>query len=179
MAFRIIGLLGVAWALVMRYFSMSADRGRIVNVSMANRLCSSQTNLDDSVPWLRLFAQPAFWAMVLTHACQNNCFFVLLSWLPTYFHENFPQEKGWVVNMIPWLALPPCTLLGKYMTDFLIRREWSMTNVRKSIQSICFVSQNMALLIMSRTNHLLVTLVCMTVVIGEFLMRFSCVILLI
>lgn len=153
----------------MRFYTMSSDRNRIINVSIPNRLCTTNANCapDSSVPWLKYFGRPSFWAMVITHACQNNCFFVLLSWLPTYFHEGFPHAKGWIVNMVPWLALPPCTFIGKYLTDYLISREWSLTKIRKTVQSVCFLSQNVALFIMCRTNNFYVALTCMTVVIGK------------
>jgi len=164
--FRIIGVLSLAWALVMRFYAMSSDRNRIVNLSVPNRLCLTHGGNENSVPWLTLFGRASFWAMIITHACQNNCFFVLLSWLPTYFHEGFPHAKGWIVNMVPWLALPPCTLLGKYLTDYLISREWSLTKVRKCLQSICFLSQNIALFVMCRTQDFYISLICMTIVIG-------------
>lgn len=166
-AFRIIGFLGISWALFMRYYVISSERNRIINLSSVNNLCSSHTNLDGSVPWLKLFVQPAFWSMAIAHACQNNCFFVLMSWLPTYFHDVFPQAKGWVVNMVPWLAMPPCTILGKYITEELIRRDWKLTSIRKLVESLCFLCQNVALFIMSQTNDLVITLICMTIVIGK------------
>lgn len=95
-AFRVIGVLGISWALMMRFYTMSADRNRVINVinvSLPNRLCATNATANDSVPWLLLFRRSAFWAMVIAHACQNNCFYVLLSWLPTYFHEGFPHAK--------------------------------------------------------------------------------------
>lgn len=164
--FRIIGFLGIAWALVMRYYTMSSDRYRIINVAVPNRLCTQHNRTEDTVPWLKLFGSASFWACVLAHACQNNCFFVLLSWLPTYFADEFPQAKGWVVNMVPWLALPPCTLFAKFMTDRLVARDWSLTNVRKVIQSCCFLGQNLALFCMCHTDNFSTALFCMTVIIG-------------
>lgn len=92
-AFRVIGGLGIAFALMMRFYTMSLDRNRVINLSVPNRLCTNGSSGSDSVPWLALFRRSSFWAMVITHACQNNCFFVLLSWLPTYFHEGFPHAK--------------------------------------------------------------------------------------
>lgn len=102
MAFRAIGFLGIAWALMMRFYTMSSDRNRIINLSLPNRLCTTNVGSDDSVPWLILFRRSAFWAMVIAHACQNNCFFVLLSWLPTYFHEGFPQAKVYLSQIFPF-----------------------------------------------------------------------------
>lgn len=182
--FRIIGALGVAWALTMRYYTMSSERRRVVQVSLPHRLCTNNRALhggggggpgsgpgpadgDDSVPWLRLFRRTSFWACVLAHACQNNCFFVLLSWLPTYFHDEFPLAEGWVVNMVPWLSLLPVTLLGKMLTDALTVRKWSLTRVRIIVQSCCFLCQNLALLWMCHTRNFTVALICMTTIIGE------------
>lgn len=68
--------------------------------------------------------------------------------------------------MVPWLALPPCTFLGKYITDHLIARDWPITSVRKIVQSCCFLSENIALLIMCRTKDFHTALTCMTIVIG-------------
>lgn len=68
--------------------------------------------------------------------------------------------------MVPWLALPPITLLGKYMTDHLIARKWSLTRVRIVIQSCCFLCQNLALLGMCHTRNFSVALVCMSTIIG-------------
>lgn len=163
--FRVIGFMGIAWALVLRYYAMAGERNRIINVSLPSRLCVNKSSVDN-VPWLMYFSKLSFWACVLTHACEMNCFFVLLSWLPTYFHDGFPHAKGWVVNMIPWLALPPSTFFAKYLTGRLLAREWSTSAVRKLIQSCCFLAQNIALFIMSRTTDFHTALICMTIIIG-------------
>lgn len=84
---------------MMRYYTMSSERYRVINVSIPNRLCvNSNAGEETSVPWLKLFGKASFWACVLAHACQNNCFFVLLSWLPTYFHDGFPQAQVIKIN---------------------------------------------------------------------------------
>ncbi|KAH8333094.1 hypothetical protein KR074_005443 [Drosophila pseudoananassae] len=165
--FRVIGLMGIAWALVLRYYAMAGERNRIIQIGTPSRLCANKSLAETpAVPWLRYFSRLSFWACVLTHACEMNCFFVLLSWLPTYFHDGFPHAKGWVVNMIPWLALPPCTLFAKHLTTQLLAREWQTTTVRKFIQSLCFAAQNLALFVMSRTSDFHTALICMTIIIG-------------
>jgi ACS family sodium-dependent inorganic phosphate cotransporter-like MFS transporter 9 len=90
--FRVIGFLGVSWTLFLRYYAMSSERNRIITISQPNRICS-KLGSTENVPWLQLFSRTSFWACVFAHACEMNCFFVLLSWLPTYFHENFPHAK--------------------------------------------------------------------------------------
>lgn len=34
-----------------------------------------------------------FRALLVANYCQNNAFYILLSWMPTFFHENFPDAK--------------------------------------------------------------------------------------
>lgn len=166
-AFRIFGLMGLCWALFLRYYALEQDRGRIVNLSGRLATGGSAGGSEEEVPWLKLLTRSSVWACILTHACQNNCFFVLLSWMPTYFHDNFPQAKGWVANMIPWMALPFCTLSAKVLTDRLIARKWSLTATRKVVQSICFAAQIMALLVMmTKVTSFGVALTCMTIIIG-------------
>ena len=44
----------------------------------------------------QLFTRVLFYcfrSLIIGHFCENNAFFILLSWLPTYFHENFPDAK--------------------------------------------------------------------------------------
>ncbi|XP_041778417.1 solute carrier family 17 member 9 [Anopheles merus] len=164
-AFRVIGFLGLSWTLFLRYYTMASDRSRIINISMPSRMYT-KLGTPDTVPWLRLFERSSFWACVLAHACEMNCFFVLLSWLPTYFHENFPHAKGWVVNMIPWLALPPVTFIGKLLTEHLLAKQWSLTRIRKLVQSLCFLGQNCALFLMCRTQDFNMALTCMSIIIG-------------
>lgn len=36
---------------------------------------------------------PPFSAVIITHLCTASTFFTLLSWLPTYFKDTFPDAK--------------------------------------------------------------------------------------
>lgn len=69
--------------------------------------------------------------------------------------------------MIPWLALPPVTFFGKSLTERLIAKQWSLTRIRKLVQSICFLGQNVALFIMCHTQEFNTALTCMSIIIGE------------
>lgn len=173
-AFRIFGLMGLSWALFLRHFTQEQEKSRIVNLS--DRLLlgvnvgggggGGGCDYVEEVPWLKLLTRSSVWACILTHACQNNCFFVLLSWMPTYFHDMHPHAKGYVANMIPWMALPFCTLFAKVLTDRLIARKWTLTATRKTIQSLCFGTQIVALLAMMRVQSFGAALACMTAIIG-------------
>lgn len=92
-AFRIFGIFGISWSIFLRYYSLAQEKSRIINLSSDRLMLGNGTEYSEDVPWLKLLTRSSVWACILTHACQNNCFFVLLSWMPTYFHDNFPHAK--------------------------------------------------------------------------------------
>ncbi|XP_063701104.1 voltage-gated purine nucleotide uniporter SLC17A9 isoform X2 [Culicoides brevitarsis] len=166
-AFRVIGFFGLIWTLVLRYHTMATEKHRIVTLDQPNRYFGGGASYTgDTVPWLKFFRKSSFWACVLTHACEMNCFFVLLSWLPTYFHENYPNAKGWLVNMVPWATIPFFTYFAKWLTDKMVARKASLTRIRKIIESLCFLTQNCALFIMCHTNSYPIALICMSIITG-------------
>lgn len=161
--FPVIGFVALSWTLLLRYLTLSSERNKVINISSSN-LCPTGTS--SVVPWLTFFKKLRFWACIIAQACEMNCFFVLLSWLPTFFSENFPHQKSYLVNFLPWLMVPPCTLLAKYLSENLLARKFSMSSVRKIIQSICFLVQIFSLMIVMQTKNFTLTLICMSLTIG-------------
>lgn len=161
--FPVIGFLSLSWTLLLRYYTISSERNKVINISSSN-LCPSGTS--QFVPWLKILRRPSLWSCLIAQACEMNCFFVLLSWLPTFFSENFPHQKSYLVNFLPWLLVPPCTLYAKYLTENMLAQKYSLTNVRKIIQSICFLVQIFSLMLVMQTKNFTLTLICMSLTIG-------------
>ncbi|CRL00864.1 CLUMA_CG014115, isoform A [Clunio marinus] len=162
--FQVIGFIGISWALLLRYYTISSERQRIINISASN-LCI-KNGISSEVPWLKLISSRRLWACVIGQACEMNCFFVLLSWLPTYFNENFPHRKTYLVNFLPWIFVPPCTIFAKYLSENLLSKNYQLTSTRKIIQGICFVVQSVSLMIVMSTKSFPISLICMCTVIG-------------
>jgi ACS family sodium-dependent inorganic phosphate cotransporter-like MFS transporter 9 len=161
--FPVIGFAALSWTLLLRYFTISSEKNKVINISSSN-LCPSGTS--NVVPWLNFFKKLSLWACLIAQACEMNCFFVLLSWLPTFFSENFPHQKTYLVNFLPWIFVPPCTLYAKHLTENLLAKKFSLTSVRKIIQSICYLVQIFALLIVMQTKNFTLTLICICMTIG-------------
>ncbi len=87
-------------------------------------------------PWGRLFSLPAFWALIVNHFCSNWSFYVLLSWLPSYFRKSFNVSiaSAGILSAGPWLAVFVMMHVSAFVSDALIRRGMSVTHVRKLIQ---------------------------------------------
>ncbi|VDD80024.1 unnamed protein product [Mesocestoides corti] len=120
----------------------------------------------DAVSWGRLTRQPAFWAMLLGNFVFNNTFYIILNWLPSYFHDNYPDAKSWIFNVVPWLIVVPCALLGGLMADRLITQGFSVTFVRKLISSIALLGTSLFLVLLPVFEGFYSSLLCMALAIA-------------
>lgn len=162
--FQVIGFLALSWSLLLRYYTMSYGRQRIINIS--SELCVKNCGVNEDVPWLKLLSSHKVWACLLTQACEMNCFFTLLSWLPTYFDENFPHTKSYLVNMLPWIAVLIFTVIAKYLSERLIAQKYHLSTVRKLMQGTCFLIQNLSLIIVMNTKDFSLALMAMCICMG-------------
>uniref|UniRef100_A0A8B9M3D9 Voltage-gated purine nucleotide uniporter SLC17A9 n=1 Tax=Astyanax mexicanus TaxID=7994 RepID=A0A8B9M3D9_ASTMX len=122
--FYISGLLSVLWAYCMWKYLLKGE-GELI--------AGTQSKLSRR-NWLRLFRQPAVCAVIVTHLCTASTFFTLLSWLPTFFKDTFPDSKGWVFNVIPWFVAIPSSLFSGCLSDHLISQGFDTATVRKLMQ---------------------------------------------
>lgn len=40
-----------------------------------------------SIPWKEILSKPPVWALITCHFCHNWGTFILLTWMPTYYHQ--------------------------------------------------------------------------------------------
>ena len=64
-----------------------------------------------------------------------------MSWLPTYFHDNFPEAKSGIFNVVPWILMVPGIGVAALITKKLSRNGHSVTSSRKIIESICLLTE--------------------------------------
>jgi MFS family permease len=82
-----------------------------------------------------LLSQPKVVGLAIGFAAYNYCFYLFLTWLPSYFstlHMNL-QSSLWFTS-VPWLFGTFTDLLvGGWMVDKLIRNGYDQSKVRKSV----------------------------------------------
>ena len=123
--FQLIGILTLCWVYYFRNcLSRSQMKANILNMkheSLNDDEPSSTSKHDSSsVPWRELLTKPSFWSLIVAHVCQNNAYYILLTWSPTYFKESYPGSRGWIFNVVPWLISMPSTIFAGWMADKLI-----------------------------------------------------------
>ncbi|GAC1539336.1 MAG: MFS transporter [Candidatus Velthaea sp.] len=83
-----------------------------------------------------LLRQRKVWGLTIGFAAYGYSFYLLLTWLPNYlvktYHLDIIKSGGYA--MIPWLVAGTADLLvGGFLVDYLIKRGYDSTRVRKTI----------------------------------------------
>ena len=137
--FYAFGIVGLVWA-VAWFAVVGSGRGVEAEAHAGHR----------NIPWRRLLAAPAVWAIVVSHFCSNWLLYVLLAWLPSYFKSTFglTLADAGVLSAAPWLAYFVMANVGGAFADRMIRQGESATFVRKLLQVSSLLGSALFLLLL-------------------------------
>ncbi|XP_066558477.1 voltage-gated purine nucleotide uniporter SLC17A9 [Amia ocellicauda] len=147
--FYISGLSAVLWAYCMWKYLLKGEGPVILLESFGNGVSQCKVSKRH---WFQLFRQRPVWAVIITHLCTASTFFTLLSWLPTFFNDSFPDSKGWVFNVIPWFVAIPSSLFSGCLSDHLISQGFDTAAVRKLMQFFSMGVSSVFTLLLCRTT---------------------------
>ena len=169
--FYISGALGLVWLVAWQLKSadgpelcpgLSSDELALI---MAER--ATAVELADRIPWGRIFREPAVWAIVIAHLCNNFGFYIILLWLPSYLTRTFnvPMERLGAFSVIPWIVAFVMQNTSGWFADSLRKRGMRLTAVRKLLQTCAFTIGGLPLLILplARSPQMAVALVAISI----------------
>lgn len=141
--FYVSGLLGLLWIALWWWKADDwPERSRGVSAAeMADiRAGRSEVDAAEAIPWRRICREPAVWAIVMAHLCNNFGFYILLLWLPSYLDQTFhvPLKNLGMMAVMPYLAAFVVGNCSGWLADSLQRHGMRMTAVRKTLQSTAF-----------------------------------------
>ncbi|CAN4106083.1 unnamed protein product [Withania somnifera] len=126
----------------------------------------SPTLSEGEIPPLRLLlSKMPTWAIIFANITNNWGYFVLLSWMPVYFKTVFNvnlKQAAWF-SAVPWGTMAVSGYVAGAASDFLIKAGYSLTFVRKVMQSIGFIGPGLALLCLNYAKTPEVAAVMITV----------------
>ena len=165
--FFAIGILAYLWSYLLRRNGQIMVEKDAKSVSKLSKPLPTR----EPVPWLLLFSKVETWALLVVYFGNNFCFYNLLSWLPIYFHETFPHSKGWVFNVVPWMASFIVAIFSGSIARSLISNNFSVTFVRKMSTALALYGGGSFLLLLDFAETFEQALFLMSIVVG--LMAFS------
>ena len=169
--FYISGSLGLVWLVAWQLKAangpeqcrgVGADELALI---MAER--ATEVDLADRIPWRRIFREPAVWAIVIAHLCNNFGFYIILLWLPSYLTRTFsvPMDRLGAFSVIPWIVAFIMQNTSGWFADGLRKRGMRLTTVRKLMQAGAFTLGGLPLLILpiARSPEMAVALVTISI----------------
>ncbi|KAL5710403.1 Sodium-dependent phosphate transport protein 1 [Ranunculus cassubicifolius] len=116
------------------------------------------------IPWKLILSKGPVWAIITCHFCHNWGTFILLTWMPTYYHQvlKFNLTESGLLCVLPWLTMAVSANLGGWIADTLVSRGVSVTIVRKVMQSIGFLGPAFFLTQLSHVHTPAMAVLCMS-----------------
>lgn len=160
------GSLGTVWFAVWlsKAYSSPLDDPRL-RPDEKKLILSSSVSKEPvkSIPWKLILSKPPVWALIVSHFCHNWGTFILLTWMPTYYHQvlKFNLTESGLFAVLPWLTMAVSANVGGWIADTLVRRGISVTVVRKIMQTIGFLGPAFFLTQLSHVGSPAMAVVCM------------------
>lgn len=88
------------------------------------------------IPLANLLRQKKIIGLAIGSGAYNYVFYLLLTWLPTYLTQtlHITLRQSFLYTGAPWLVAALCGLLiGGVLVDFLIKRGFDASNVRRTV----------------------------------------------
>ncbi|XAR68855.1 Phosphate-transporting ATPase [Bertholletia excelsa] len=152
--FFIFSSLGLLWVTTWAYGVANDPRDSRSITNSELRLIQAgksdfSVNKSGKLPPLRfLLSKLPTWAIIFANITNNWGYFVLLSWMPVYFNTVFAinlKQAAWF-SAVPWGTMAVSGYIAGALSDFLIKAGYSLTLVRKIMQSIGFIGPGISLL---------------------------------
>lgn len=153
-AIRIGGILGLLWMLPWISLRVDASESKLLSKSLerdsddlkmsaiekgaVNSGSSSNLSKVDmdsqhkmngskggKTPWKSLLSNPAIWAIITNNFAFHYTYYVLSSWIPTYFEEAIGEKmaKNKLASMAPYVLMFMAANGGGWAGDWLIARQ--------------------------------------------------------
>lgn len=116
-----------------------------------------------NIPWKLILSKAPVWALIISHFCHNWGTFILLTWMPTYYSQvlKFNLTESGLFCVLPWLTMAISANLGGWIADTLVSKGFSITSVRKIMQSIGFLGPAFFLTQLSHVKTPAFAVLCM------------------
>lgn len=158
LVFIIVGGSALFWVAWLRFMISQGTEEKSMKVS--------DIKPKEAVPWLTIASRAPFWALLVGYFTASYCFYNLLSWTPIYFHEIFPESKGWLFNVVPWVVCFLCANLSGYIANRLLSEGYSVTFVRKLNGLIMFLGMAVFSLLLNYVETFKQALIVMSLNVG-------------
>ncbi|KAK9852346.1 hypothetical protein WJX84_006822 [Apatococcus fuscideae] len=142
--FYIFGSLGLVWSFFWQRSATSSPHDDMRMSDAERKYVTENTIAKGSVgriPWKKILSKGPVWALILSHFCHNWGTFILLTWMPSYYHQVLGMDlmRSGFLSVLPWLTMAISANVAGWVADSMVAKGMSITKVRKIMQTIGFM----------------------------------------
>lgn len=138
--FLFSGSLGLMWLVPWLLLYNSPDKHPRITPEEREyiRKGQNQTPADSTCPspsWRQLLRIKQVWAVVVARMLCDPVWFLFMLWLPEYLNKErgFSLKEIGMFAWVPFVAADAGSLLGGFLSGWLIKRGWSVNRARKTV----------------------------------------------
>ena len=138
MTFLATGTLGFFWLALWLLFYKSPDKHGTITAeeyALIKEGPASSSQSKPAISWFQLLRCPQTWAIVLSRFFTDPVWWLYITWLPLYLYNarGFDLKKIGMFAWVPFLTADAGSLLGGWLSGWLIKKGWSTDRARKSV----------------------------------------------
>jgi ACS family sodium-dependent inorganic phosphate cotransporter len=141
--FYAFGLVGLVWALIwhleihdhpLEHPRLGESERQLLTPLQGDTAVAAKP----PVPWRKLLSQPGVWAIVINHFCSNWALYMLVAWLPSYFHkvQHLTTTRSGLYSAAPWFTMFLMSNVAGWLADGWLKRGMAPLIVRRIMQTI-------------------------------------------
>jgi len=144
--FAITGAVGLVWGLVWYFVYRDpldhpkVNRAELDYIESGGGLLkgkSDQASQSKSFSWPdlgKILSSKTLWGVYIAQFCVNGLLWFFLTWFPTYLVQfrKLTFVKSGFLSSIPFMAACVGLLLSGFISDYLVKRGWSVAAARKT-----------------------------------------------
>ncbi len=136
-AFIFAGIAGLLWLAVwIPLYDTPERRKRVSEAELALIRSDKDEEQTARAPmgWIRSLRYPQTWSFLVAKFITDPIWWFFLIWLPDYFNttRGLDIKKSWVYLVTIYAIVTVLSIIGGWLTGYLVRRGWSVTRARKT-----------------------------------------------
>ncbi len=135
--FLVTGGLGFIWLALWLKFYETPQRHRAITAEEYELIQQDRRPATEGlvIRWRKLLDYRQVWAIVLARFLTDPVWWLYLTWLPLYLYNvrGFSLKQIGLFAWLPYVAADAGSLLGGWISGYLIGRGWSANRARKTV----------------------------------------------
>jgi ACS family hexuronate transporter-like MFS transporter len=139
--FIITGALGFVWLIFWWWIYDSPENHKWITQKELDLIRADDEKKDESLTeekplgWFDLLKYRQTWGIVLARFLVDPVWWLYITWLPLFLYKvhGFDLKQIALFAWVPYVAADAGSLLGGWMSGFLIGRGWTVNNARKAV----------------------------------------------